>query len=194
MEKHNPNITPEGDFTLTYFPYRPDAKPHTALEEAIQYLYDCWEYEDEYQPQSPKTKEQLLYFINKVILPAAEAGNQDAIHWMFFAYHHGLGVDQDYGKAVGYMTILAERGYPDMQCELGLCYQNSDWSCSDDEKEHERREQEATKWLKKAAEQGNKDAMEALMFDGRDREPFLDVDQDGFSPYPICDSDGDCPF
>lgn len=193
MEKHNPNITPEGDFTLTYFPYRPDAKPHTALEEAIQYLYDCWEYEEELQPQSPMTKERLSFYINKVILPDAEAGNQDAIHWMFFAYQHGLGVEQDYGKAVEYLTLLADRGYPDMQCELGLCYQNVDWPCPDEE-ECERRMREATKWLQKAAEQGNQDAKEALMFDGRDREPFLDVDQNGFLPYPYGDSDGDAPF
>lgn len=180
-------------FTLTYFPYRPDAQPHTALEEAIQYLYDCWEYEDEYQPQAPETKEQLLYFINKVILPAAENGNQDAIHWLFFAYHHGLGVEQDYGKAVEYLTLLAERGYPDMQCELAFCYENNDWHSSDDE-ECERRKREATKWLKKAAEQGNTDAIEALKFDGRDREAILEVDEDGFMPCPKFDSEEACPF
>lgn len=128
-------------FMLTYFPYRPDVQPHTALEEAIQYLYDCWEYEDEYQPQAP----------------AAENGNQDAIHWLFFAYHH------------------------------------NDWHSSDDE-ECERRKREATKWLKKAAEQGNTDAIEALMFDGRDREAILEVDEDGFMPCPKFDSEEACPF
>ena len=34
--KDSPNITPEGYFTLTYFPADQDAKPHTPLEEAIQ--------------------------------------------------------------------------------------------------------------------------------------------------------------
>ena len=127
-----------------------------------------------------------------MILPAAKEGNQDAIHWMFFAYRLGLGVEQDFGKAVEYLTILAEYGYPDMQCELGLCYQNNDWPCPDDDKEYERRERESMKWLKKAAEQGNMDAAEALKFDGRDRIEVLK--EDGFGPCPRFDSDEGCPF
>jgi hypothetical protein len=41
MENTNPNITPEGNFKLTYLPYQPDSEPHALLEEAIQYLFDC---------------------------------------------------------------------------------------------------------------------------------------------------------
>ena len=190
-EVHNPNITAEGNFTLTYFPYRLDAKPQTLLEKAIQYLYDCWEYEEEYQPHSPKTKKQLLDLINNVVLPAAKEGNQDAIHWTFFAYYYGMGVELDYGKAVEYLTLLADRGYPDMQFELGICYQNSDWSCSD-EVEYERREQEAMKWFKKAAEKGNEDAIEALKFYGGNDDDVLH--EDGFIPYPMYESERDFPF
>ena len=157
METHNPNITPEGNFTLTYSPGKMDADPHTPLEEAIQYLFDCWNYEEVYHPQTRKTKKRLLNVINNVLLPACEGGNQDAIHWMFVAYLEGLGVEQDEDKALEYLKILAEYGYPDMQCELGKWYETIDWPT------HKRKmKREAVKWFKKAAKQGNTEAMYCL--------------------------------
>ena len=151
------NITPRGNFTLSYLPYQLDAEPHTPLEEAIQFLFDCWNYEEECQPQTTEVKVRLLNRINNVLLPACEEGNQDAIHWMFVAYANGLGVEQDEEKALGYLKILAEYGYPNMQCELGKWYDTIDWGTRKGE-----RKREAVKWFTKAAEQGNVEAMYCL--------------------------------
>ena len=169
MKTTNPNLTPEGNFTLTFFPYSKDAEPHTPLEEAIQYLFDCLpkteeeilqniqRYHQQCRPLTRKKKHQLKTVINNVLLPACEEGNQDAIHWMFVAYANGLGVEQDEDKALDYLKILAEYGYPDMQCELGKWYETVDWGTR--KKEMKR---EAVKWFKKAAERGNVEAMYCL--------------------------------
>ena len=154
METHNPNITPEGNFILTYFP---NTEPHTPLEEAIQFLYDSYNHKGEFTMRSPLVKEQLTDKINNVLLPACEEGNQDAIHWMFVAYANGLGVEQDEDKALEYLKILAEYGYPDMQCELGKWYETVDWGTRKEEMNRE-----AVKWFAKAAEQGNVEAMYCL--------------------------------
>ena len=166
MENTNPNITPDGNFTLTYFPGNQDAKPHTPLEEAIQYLCDCLPHSEEEtlqnlqryghrcRPLTRKTRQQLLAVINNVLQPACEEGNQDALYWMFYAYNYGLGVKQDQEKALEYMKVLAEYGYPDMQCELGTWYETIDW---DSHKGHMNRL--AVKWFTKAAKQGNVEAM-----------------------------------
>ena len=151
METHNPNITSEGNFTLTYFP---NTEPHTPLEEAIQVLYDCYNHKGECPKQPSLVKEQLTDKINHVLLPACEEGNQDAIHWMFVAYSNGLGVEQDEDKALEYLKILAEYGYPDMQCGLGKWYETVDWGTRKEEMNRE-----AVKWFAKAAERGNVEAM-----------------------------------
>ena len=157
MEAPNLNITPEGFFTLTYFPMDQDAKPHTPLEEAIQYLYDCWNYEEVYRPWTRKTKKQLLSIINNVLLPACEEGSQDAIYWMDFVYSYGLGVEPDDEKALEYLKIIAEYGYPDMQCELGKWYETINWHL------HEgKMHRKAVRWFTKAAKQGNVEAMYCL--------------------------------
>ena len=153
----NPTITPEGNFRLTYFPYATDAEPQTPLEEAIQFLYDSYNHKGEFTMRSPLVKEQLTDKINNVLLPACEEGNQDAIHWMFVAYANGLGVEQDEDKALEYLKILAEYGYPDMQCELGKWYETVDWGTRKEEMNRE-----AVKWFAKAAEQGNVEAMYCL--------------------------------
>lgn len=153
METPNPNITPDGNFTLTYFPDNQDAKPHTPLEEASQYLYDCWNYEDMYRPWTHKTKKRLLSIIKNILLPAYEEGNQDAIFWLFFAYFYGLGVEWDREKALEYYKSLAECGYPNMQCGLGTHY------CDINEGRMNRK---AVKWFAKAAKQGDVEAMYRL--------------------------------
>ena len=158
METNNPNLTPEGNFTLTYFPYAEDAEPHTALEEAIQYLFDCWNYEEVYRPWTLKTKKRLLNIINNELLPACEEGNQDAIYWMYYAYFYGIGVEEDLDKALEYLTIIADYGYPDMQYELGFLYND----CDSLNKGWRSRKHEAAHWLEKAAVQGNVEAMYML--------------------------------
>lgn len=188
MKTTNPNITPEGNFTLTYFPYAEDAEPHTPLEEAIQCLSDCLpkteeeilqniqRYHHQRRHLTRKKKRQLKAFINNVLLPACEEGNQDAIYWMFMAYLYGLGVEEDCDKALEYLTIIANYGYPDMQCELGKEYVTIDWSCiTHDEEELENKEHEAFKWFAKSAEQGNVEAMFCL---GECYRDGAGVDQD----------------
>lgn len=154
MKTNNPNITPEGNFTPSYFPNKPDSEPHTPIEEAIQFIYDCWNYEEEYHPKVGKTKRQLLAVINDVLLPACEEGDQDAIYCMYFAYDTGIGVEQDEEKALKYLIILAEYGYPDIQCGLGNYYRAVDW-CDNQRKMN----LEAVRWFTKAAKQGNVEAM-----------------------------------
>ena len=170
MKTTNPNITPEGNFTLTYFPYDQDAEPRTPLEEAIQCLFDCMPNTDEEilqniqryhhrcRPLTRKKKQQLMAFINNVLLPACEEGNQDAIYWMYYAYFYGIGVEADIDKALEYLTIIADYGYPEMQYELG-------WLCSEFDclkMGWRSRKHEAALWLKKAAVQGNVEAMYML--------------------------------
>lgn len=172
MEPSNPNITPEGNFTLTYFPYAKDAVPHTPLEEAIQCLSDCFpktdeeilqniqRYHQQCRPLTRKKKHQLKTVINNVLQPACEEGNQDAIYWMYYAYYYGIGVEADIDKALEYLTIIADYGYPEMQCKLGKEYVTIDWSCiTHDEEELENKEYKAFKWFAKSAEQGNVEAM-----------------------------------
>ena len=181
-------MTPEGNFTLTYFPYNQDAVPQTPLEEAIQNLNDCLPCTDEEtlqntlryghqrRPLTRKKKRQLKAFINNVLLPACEEGNQDAIYWMFMAHLYGLGVEEDCDKALEYLTIIANYGYPDMQCELGKEYATIDWSCTTKNGEElEKKEHEAVRWFAKAVEQGNVEAMFCL---GECYRDGTGVDQD----------------
>lgn len=173
MDTPNPNKTPEGNFTLVYHPSDPNAEPHTALEAGIQFLYDCWDsnwphseeetlqylhrYNQFNRPLSIKARKRLQRIIDKVLQPAFEEGNQDATYWLFFAYDVGLGVERDEDKALEYLKTLAECGYPDMQCELGKWFETIDWPT------HKRKmKREAVKWFKKAAEQGNAEAMYCL--------------------------------
>lgn len=150
METTNSNIIPQGNFRLTYFPHQADSEPHTPLEEAIQYLFDCWNYEEVYRPWTRKTKKRLLSVINNTFLPACKEGNQDAVYWMFFAYLHGLGVEPDDEKALGYLKIIAEYGYPDMQCELGIRFCDINMG---------KMNRKAVRWFMKAAKQGDVEAM-----------------------------------
>ena len=184
MKTTNPNISPEGTFTLTYFPYAENAEPRTPLEEAIQCLFDCLpkteeeilqniqRYHLQYRPLTRKKKHQLKTVINNVLQPACEEGNQDAIYWMYYAYDNGIGVEMDGEKALDYLKILAEYGYPDMQLELGKWYFYNNG---------EKMNRKAIEWFTKAAKQGEVDAMCWLgeyyggSFRGRhnDRKAFL---------------------
>ena len=170
MEPSNPNLTPEGNFTLTYFPSAKDAVPRTPLEEAIQCLSDCLpkteeeilqniqRYHQQCRPLPRKKKHQLKTVINNVLQPACEEGNQDAIYWMYYAYYYGIGVEADIDKALDYLTIIADCGYPDMQYELGYLY--SEFDCK--KMGWRSRKHEAAHWFEKAAVQGNVEAMYML--------------------------------
>ena len=173
METTNPNITPEGNFTLVYHPSDPNAEPHTALEAGIQFLYDCldsnWPHSDEEsiqylcrykqcnRPLSIKTRKRLQRIIDKVLQPAFEEGNQDATYWLYVAFNEGVGVEADPYKAVEYLKMLAEYGYLNMQRELASICQCCDW-------DNRKREmyREAVKWYEKLAKLGEEEAMYRL--------------------------------
>lgn len=173
METNNPNITPEGNFTFVYDPSDPNAEPHSSLEAGIQFLYDCWNsnwphtdeetlqylhrYYQSNRPLSIKARKRLQRIIDKVLQPAFEEGNQDATYGLYFAYDVGVGVEADPYKAVGYLKILAEYGYLDMQRELASMCQCYDW-------DNRRREmhREAVKWYEKLAKLGEEEAMYRL--------------------------------
>lgn len=167
METSNPNITDKGNFTLTYYPNKPDSEPRTRIEEAIQFVYDCWKIESRRRKRILKMKMRLMDCFDTVLLPACEEGNQDAIYCMYFAYGNGLGVEQDEEKALKYLKILAECGYPDMQCELGMYYKTIDWCVNG-----RRMDREATRWFTKSAKQGHVEAMYELgeCYDGSGRK------------------------
>ncbi len=173
METTNPNITPEGNFTLTYFPFAEGAVPRTPLEEAIQYLYDCWNshwphtdeeslqypnrYNDTRRPLSEKVRKRLQRIIDEVLQPASEEGNHDATYGLYCAYDVGVGVEQDEDKALEYLKTLAECGYIDMQQRLASTCQ---WYYEEFREREMHRE--AVKWYEKLAMQGDEEAMYRL--------------------------------
>lgn len=62
---------------------------------------------------------------------------------------------KDYGRALDFFNISAECGYAEAQCHLGYMYRWGDGVDRDDE--------EAKKWFRRAAEQGNIQAQETLI-------------------------------
>ena len=180
METNNPNIIPEGNFTLAYHPSDPNAEPHTALEAGIQFLYDCWNsnwphtdeetiqylhrYNQFNRPLSIKARKRLQRIIDKVLQPAFKEGNQDATYWLFVAYDVGLGVERDEDKALEYLKTLAESGYIDMQWKLASMCQCYYW---DNRKREMHRE--AVKWYEKLAMLGEEEAMYRLGVCFRDK-------------------------
>ena len=67
-------------------------------------------------------------------------------------------MESDDDKEVEYLTILANYGYPDMQYELGYLY----YECDSLKMGRRSRKREAARWFKKAADQGNVEAMYML--------------------------------
>jgi hypothetical protein len=71
-------------------------------------------------------------------------------------YGKGLGVPQDYAKAVKWYRKAAEQGNADVQVILGVVYHNGEGVPQD--------YSEAAKWYRKAAEQGYAKAQSNLGF------------------------------
>jgi TPR repeat protein len=69
-------------------------------------------------------------------------------------YYDGVGVKQDYAKAVNWCRKAAEQGDSDAQYSLGYCYENGEGVKPD--------AGEAAGWYRKAAEQNNSDGQYAL--------------------------------
>ena len=113
-----------------------------------------------------KDEAEAVKWYNK----AAEQGNVTAQYQLGECYYYGDGVNKDYAEAVkwyskaakqgsGYAVVkrlreLAEHGNADAQCMLGYCYYHGN-GVDDDRAE-------AIKWWRKAAEQGNKEAIFTL--------------------------------
>lgn len=67
-----------------------------------------------------------------------------------YSYEKGMGVDQDWEKAVEWLRKAAEQGHIEAQYKLADCYFCGRGVAMDDA--------EAVKWLRKAAEQGHLEA------------------------------------
>jgi TPR repeat protein len=81
-------------------------------------------------------------------------GNVDAMFQLGRCYDKGLGVPQDYAKAVEWYQKAAEQGLAMAQYNLGVCYKRGQGVPQDYAK--------AAEWYQKAAEQGHADAQNNL--------------------------------
>ena len=84
-------------------------------------------------------------------------GNQciaSSQYYLGFMYLRGLGVKQDHGESVKWLSKAAEFGHEEAEYLLGLAYSSGLGIGQDFE--------EAAKWFRKAAEQGNAEAQNAL--------------------------------
>jgi TPR repeat protein len=85
---------------------------------------------------------------------AAEKSNPDAQNRIGYFYLQGLGVSQDYDKAINWFYKAAAQGLPEAQNNLGYMYLNGWGVLQDYEK--------AMEWLVKAAEQSNPAAQNSI--------------------------------
>ena len=84
-------------------------------------------------------------------------GNQciaSSQYYLGFMYLRGLGVKQDHGESVKWLSKAAEFGHEEAEYLLGLAYSSGLGIGQDFE--------EAAKWFRKAAEEGNAEAQNAL--------------------------------
>jgi len=85
-------------------------------------------------------------------LRAAEQGHNLAQNSLANLYVIGEGIQKDHAKAIEWYRKAAEQGNVDAQFNMGVAYSNG-WGVSEDE---------AIKWLKLAAEQGDREAAAKL--------------------------------
>ena len=93
------------------------------------------------------------------ILAKAETGHANAQFHLGVRYETGLGVPQDYAKAIEWFEKSAEQGYADAQFALGMLYRNGFGLAKNEVK--------AVEWYSKAAKSGNVMALEALKNDAK---------------------------
>ena len=93
------------------------------------------------------------------LLPLAEHGDAGAQYHLGYIYANGLGVAQDYSKAVKWWQEAADRGLAEAQNNLGFMYEDGHGVPQDYSK--------ALIWYRKAAEQGDAVAQfnVAVMYD-----------------------------
>lgn len=73
-----------------------------------------------------------------------DAGAQDALGWF---YQFGVGLPQDYSRAIYWYRKAADQNFADAQARLGLLYDKGQGVPSD--------HQQAAQWYRKAADQGD---------------------------------------
>jgi TPR repeat protein len=96
--------------------------------------------------------EKAMYWLTK----AAEQGHAEAQYRLGLCYENGEGVSRDMEKAVYWLTKAAEQNHHDAQVNLAWAYKG------EDQEKANYWDSEATKQFKKAAEQGNAEAMYKL--------------------------------
>lgn len=84
------------------------------------------------------------------VLPLLKDQSASARYYVGYHYEKGVGLEQNYKKAVECYTQAANNGFAPAQCRLGLCYDLGYTGNPDPDK--------AVEWYRKAAEQGNVDA------------------------------------
>lgn len=90
----------------------------------------------------------------EAIQKKAKQGDIEAQSDLGYMYFKGIGVPQDYSKALKWSRMAGERGHAVAQVILGIMYHSGE-GVSQDYKT-------AAKWLRLAAEQGNSDAQAIL--------------------------------
>jgi len=98
-----------------------ETKPFSKLDTFMDFCMECWNqpfcFEDH-----PELKPLLEEGIQKLLLPACEEGNEDAMFWMAECYDDGWGIAPDRHKAFALRRILAEKGHADQQVFMGDYY------------------------------------------------------------------------
>ena len=82
--------------------------------------------------------------------------NARACHYMGICCYEGIGVNQNYEKAVEWFTLAAEQEHPESQYYLGVCYYNGQGVAEDRAK--------GLKFLRKAKSGGSVEAKKALVY------------------------------
>lgn len=102
-------------------------------------------------------EEELKEVLFETITEAAQDGDSNAQFYLGLVYFNGdndLNVEQNYKKAIKWLSRAGRRGHVEAQWLLGSCYLSGVGVNQDVE--------EAVEWLTMAAEQGNPDAQTAL--------------------------------
>lgn len=91
----------------------------------------------------------------KYLQAAANLGDRIAQHNVGAAYIDGVGVSKDVGQGLSWYKKAADNGFALSQLKLGMAYYRGAGGL-------QKNTSTATMWLKKAAAQGNKDAIDGL--------------------------------
>ena len=61
-------------------------------------------------------------YSSNLLNAATKQGNVNAQFALGYLYFYGQSVNQSYSLAVKYLRMAADKGLPEAQCKLGLCY------------------------------------------------------------------------